>query len=71
MKQNLKIWADNATETHKLIEFLKDKYIVNHILTASPQPVVLWNGDMIVGLGSIYSIFGSIIHNTTFQPEYD
>lgn len=57
MKQELIIWADNTEDAKKLILHLQKEYVVNHKLSASPEPVVNLNGNLIIGLGNIYKEF--------------
>ena len=67
----IKIWADNSNESLSLVKYLNNDYRVNHILTASPQPVVSWNGNLIIGLGKIYNYFKGNLSTHIFQPKYE
>ena len=54
----MKIWINNKRESVNLIEILENKgFEVNHILTASPLPVVRYENELIVGLGNIRKYF--------------
>ncbi|MFW5835681.1 MAG: hypothetical protein ACOCU3_01885 [bacterium] len=68
-RQYLTIWADNSIDSQKLIEYLKEYFEVNHILTASPEPIARSNGDLIVGLSNIYSFFVATQSNSPCLEE--
>ena len=67
----IRIWADDSDESLSLIKYLNHDYKVIHILSASPQPVVSWNGNLVIGLGKIYNYFKGSITATIFQPKYE